>query len=49
MDINHRSVVIDFVVGKDAQVWPKVAAGIGDGEVVAARGIRPLFNDGDST
>jgi acetolactate synthase-1/2/3 large subunit len=45
MEINDRPVVIDFVVGKDAQVWPMVAAGTGNDEIMAARGIRPLFDD----
>src|SRR5699024_1204170 len=47
MAINDRPVVIDFVVGKDAQVWPMVAAGTGNDEIMAARGIRPLFDDDD--
>ncbi|WP_214369596.1 acetolactate synthase large subunit [Pseudonocardia sp. H11422] len=46
MEINDQPVVIDFVVGADAQVWPMVAAGTGNDEVMAARNIRPLF-DGD--
>jgi acetolactate synthase-1/2/3 large subunit len=45
MEINDRPVVIDFVVGKDAQVWPMVAAGKGNDEIQAARGIRPLFDE----
>jgi acetolactate synthase-1/2/3 large subunit len=43
--INDRPVVIDFVVGADAQVWPMVAAGMGNDQIEAARGIRPLFDD----
>jgi acetolactate synthase-1/2/3 large subunit len=46
MAITDRPVVIDFVVGPDAQVWPMVAAGTGNDELMAARSIRPLF-DGD--
>jgi acetolactate synthase-1/2/3 large subunit len=45
MQINDRPVVIDFVVGKDAQVWPMVAAGTGNDHIMAARGIRPLFDE----
>jgi acetolactate synthase-1/2/3 large subunit len=45
MEINDRPVVIDFVVGKDAQVWPFVGPGASNDEVMAARGIRPLFED----
>ncbi|AWV48184.1 acetolactate synthase 1 catalytic subunit [Mycobacterium leprae Kyoto-2] len=43
--INNRPVVIDFIVGADAQVWPMVAAGASNDEIQAARGIRPLFDD----
>ncbi len=43
--INDRPVVIDFIVGADAQVWPMVAAGTSNSEIQAARGIRPLFDD----
>ena len=42
MEINDRPVVIDFVVGEDAQVWPMVPAGTSNDEIMAAR-IRPLF------
>ncbi|MFC3893710.1 acetolactate synthase large subunit [Lentzea rhizosphaerae] len=45
LEIDDRPVVIDFVVGKDAQVWPMVAAGTGNSEIMAARGIRPLFDE----
>ncbi|MCV7279747.1 acetolactate synthase large subunit [Mycolicibacterium flavescens] len=44
-EINDRPVVIDFIVGADAQVWPMVAAGTGNDEIQAARGIRPLFDN----
>ncbi|MBV8290253.1 MAG: acetolactate synthase large subunit [Mycobacterium sp.] len=43
--INDRPVVIDFIVGADAQVWPMVAAGTSNDEIQAARGIRPLFDE----
>jgi acetolactate synthase I/II/III large subunit len=45
--INDRPVVIDFIVGADAQVWPMVAAGTSNDEIQAARGIRPLFDTED--
>ncbi|MBO0677288.1 acetolactate synthase large subunit [Mycolicibacterium sp. S2-37] len=45
--INDRPVVIDFTVGADAQVWPMVAAGTGNDEIMAARDIRPLFDDNE--
>ncbi|WP_405744836.1 acetolactate synthase large subunit [Streptomyces sp. NBC_01525] len=44
--INDRPVVIDFIVHEDAQVWPMVAAGTSNDEVMAARGVRPDFGDG---
>jgi len=46
--ITDRPVVIDFVVGADAQVWPMVAAGTGNDQIMAARGIRPLFDTDDA-
>ncbi|MGW8551992.1 acetolactate synthase large subunit [Streptomyces tubercidicus] len=45
--INDRPVVIDFIVHEDAQVWPMVAAGTSNDEVMAARGVRPDFGDND--
>ncbi|TCP52077.1 acetolactate synthase large subunit [Tamaricihabitans halophyticus] len=47
-EVTDRPVVIDFVVGKDAQVWPMVAAGTGNDEIMAARGIRPLFDEDEA-
>jgi acetolactate synthase-1/2/3 large subunit len=47
-EINDRPVLIDFIVGKDAQVWPMVAAGTSNDEIMAARDIRPLFDDTES-
>jgi acetolactate synthase-1/2/3 large subunit len=46
MAINDAPVVIDFVVGHDAQVWPMVAAGTSNDEIMAARDVRPVFGDG---
>jgi acetolactate synthase-1/2/3 large subunit len=46
MEINDVPVVVDFIVGKDAQVWPMVAAGASNDEIQAARNIRPAF-EGD--
>jgi acetolactate synthase I/II/III large subunit len=43
--VNDRPVVIDFIVHEDAQVWPMVAAGTSNDEVMAARGVRPDFGD----
>jgi acetolactate synthase-1/2/3 large subunit len=44
MAINDRPVVIDFVVGQDAMVWPMVAAGTSNDEILAARDVRPIFD-----
>ncbi|NJQ03012.1 acetolactate synthase large subunit [Streptomyces zingiberis] len=45
--INDRPVVVDFIVHEDAMVWPMVAAGTSNDEVMAARGVRPDFGDGE--
>ncbi|HLL67172.1 MAG TPA: acetolactate synthase large subunit [Micromonosporaceae bacterium] len=47
MQINDRPVVVDFVVGKDAMVWPMVAAGTSNDEIMFARGVRPAFDTDD--
>jgi acetolactate synthase-1/2/3 large subunit len=47
MEINDRPVVIDFVVHQDAMVWPMVAAGTSNDEILAARDVRPDFGDDD--
>ena len=46
MAITDVPVVIDFVVGHDAQVWPMVAAGASNDDILAARDVRPVFGDG---
>ncbi|MFI0209725.1 acetolactate synthase large subunit [Streptomyces diastaticus] len=45
--INDRPVVVDFIVHEDAMVWPMVAAGTSNDEVMAARGVRPDFGDNE--
>ncbi|WP_134322453.1 acetolactate synthase large subunit [Cumulibacter soli] len=45
LEINDRPVLIDFIVGKDAQVWPMVAAGTSNDEILAARDLRPDFDE----
>ena len=45
MEINDAPVVVDFVVGKDAMVWPMVAAGTSNDEIMFARGVRPMFDE----
>ena len=46
--INDRPVVIDFIVGEDAQVWPMIGGGASNEEIQYARGLRPLFDDNES-
>src|SRR5918911_2092254 len=45
MEINDVPVVIDFTVGKDAMVWPMVAAGTSNDEIMFARDVRPSFDE----
>jgi acetolactate synthase I/II/III large subunit len=45
MAIDDQPVVIDFIVGQDAQVWPMVAAGTSNDEIMAARGVRPIWDE----
>lgn len=45
MEINDRPVVVEFVVSPDAMVWPMVAAGVSNDEIMYARDQRPDFSD----
>jgi acetolactate synthase-1/2/3 large subunit len=45
MAVSETPVVVDFVVGQDAQVWPMVPAGTSNDEILAARGVRPVFDE----
>ncbi|QKV92397.1 acetolactate synthase large subunit [Streptomyces sp. NA02950] len=45
--INDRPVVVDFIVHEDAMVWPMVAAGTSNDEILAARDTRPDFGDNE--
>ena len=44
-EFNDRPVVIDFIVGEDAQVWPMVSAGSSNSDIQYALGLRPLFDE----
>src|SRR4051812_69330 len=44
MSINDAPVVVDFVVGKDAMVWPMVAAGTSNDDIKVARDTAPDFD-----
>jgi len=41
MAINDRPVVVDFIVHRDAMVWPMVAAGTSNNDINFARGLAP--------
>ena len=43
MAIDDRPVVVDFIVHKDAMVWPMVAAGTSNDDIKFARGMAPDF------
>ncbi|WP_281292228.1 acetolactate synthase large subunit [Actinomadura decatromicini] len=47
MEINDAPVVIDFVVHKDAMVWPMVAAGTTNDDIKIARDMAPEWENGD--
>ena len=42
--INDVPVVVDFVVHKDAMVWPMVAAGTSNDEIKVARDMAPAWD-----
>ena len=41
MAVDDRPVVVDFIVHKDAMVWPMVAAGTSNDDIKVARGMAP--------
>jgi len=47
MAIDDMPVVIDFVVGQDAMVWPMVPSGTSNDEILAARDTRPVWGEDD--
>ena len=44
IETNDRPVVIDFIVGRDAMVWPMVASGVSNDEVQYARDAAPVWD-----
>ncbi|MEY4078458.1 MAG: hypothetical protein RIS80_227 [Actinomycetota bacterium] len=44
IETNDRPVVIDFIVGRDAMVWPMVAAGVSNDAVQYARDAAPVWD-----
>ena len=47
MSLNDAPVVVDFVVNKDAMVWPMVAAGTSKDEIKVARDLAPKWDRED--
>jgi acetolactate synthase-1/2/3 large subunit len=47
MAINDRPVVVDFVVHRDAMVWPMVPAGVSNDQIQVARGMSPTWDRED--
>ena len=44
MSLNDAPVVVDFVVHKDAMVWPMVAAGTSNSDILVARSLAPEWD-----
>jgi len=44
MAINDRPVVVDFSVHRDAMVWPMVAAGTSNDDIVIAKSMAPVWD-----
>jgi acetolactate synthase-1/2/3 large subunit len=47
MSINDVPVVVDFVVHRDAMVWPMVPAGVSNDDIQFARGVSPTWDRED--
>ena len=45
LEINDRPVVVEFVVHKDAMVWPMVSAGTSNDEIQVARDMAPQWEE----
>ncbi|RRD03929.1 acetolactate synthase large subunit [Arachnia propionica] len=45
LEINDRPVVVEFVVHKDAMVWPMVPAGVSNDEILVARNMAPEWEE----
>jgi len=44
MAVHDRPVVVDFVVHQDAMVWPMVAAGTSNDDIMVARDLAPVWD-----
>jgi acetolactate synthase-1/2/3 large subunit len=47
MAIDDQPVVVDFGVYQDAMVWPMVAAGTSNDDIMVARGLAPVWDRED--
>ncbi|MDR1078599.1 MAG: acetolactate synthase large subunit [Propionibacteriaceae bacterium] len=47
MAVDDRPVVVEFIVSKDAMVWPMVAAGTSNDEIMIARDMAPEWEEDD--
>jgi len=47
MEINDAPVVVDFIVNRDAMVWPMVTAGMSNDAIQIARDLKPEFEEYD--
>ena len=47
MAVDDRPVVVDFTVHQDAMVWPMVAAGTSNDDIMFARDMAPVWDRGD--
>ena len=45
MEINDAPVVVDFIVNRDAMVWPMVVAGLSNDAIQIARDLKPDFEE----
>ena len=47
LEINDVPVVLDFIVHRDAMVWPMVPAGVSNDQIQIARGLTPAWDRED--
>ena len=47
LSLNDAPVVIDFIVHRDAMVWPMVAAGASNDDIQIARDLAPEWGSDD--
>ena len=47
--VTDRPVVVDFVVHRDAMVWPMVTAGVSNDDIQHARGLTPVWDRDEAT